>query len=95
MKTRGGTSRRERMSEVESSTKTVPTHPETLREEYPWIRSIETLPTSPHPEDYRVTTNLGVVEMNQHIHTLVNHGYEVQRIASNEPKGQRLYCTVH
>jgi len=72
-----------------------PTHPETMVEQYDWIRTIKTLPTDPHPEDYCVQTNAGVIEMDRHVHTLENHGYRVERIASDEPYGQRIYCAIH
>ena len=83
------------MSEtVESDSEPAPLHPETLTESYPWIRYVETLPANPHPEDYKIETTLGVVEMDEHVHALENHGYSVERIASNAPKGQRLYATI-
>jgi len=71
-----------------------PTHPDTMSEAYPWIRHIETMPNNPHPEDYKVQTNLGQIDMDTHVHALENHGYAVERIVSNQPYGQQLYCTI-
>jgi len=71
-----------------------PTHPQTLTDSYEWIRTVETLPTDPHPEDYKVETNVSVVEMDYHTHVLDNHGYTVERIAFDAPYGCRFYCVI-
>lgn len=69
--------------------------PDTVVEKVDWVRDVETLPTEPHPEDYKVDTRISVVEMDTHVHTLENLGYAVERIGFNPPYGCQFYCTIH
>lgn len=70
------------------------THPQSMVESYPWIRRIKTLPNDPHPENYKVETNIAVVEMGEHPRILENHGYSVQRIGFDQPYGAKFFCTI-
>jgi len=64
---------------------------ESLTEQIPWIIAIREA-SSDVPEDVRVKASVEVIAMNEHIHTLTNHGLTVKHIGTVRSYGVDFYC---
>jgi len=64
---------------------------ESLTEQIPWI--IEIRPTSTYiAEDVCVKASVRAISMDEHVHTLTNHGLTVKHISYDREYGVYFYC---
>ena len=63
-----------------------------LPDRIPWVRSAARLTEPYHDERFKIETDVSVVRMNRHPHTLENLGYSVERIGFDPPYGCAFFC---